>query len=153
MSDSSSPYSLDLTNSIYQSQYSFQINSYIFWPAMASSNFSIFAVTSLTASFTFERIHLSSSFRVPSLDMGRKLPSSSRRFIITNREAFQSLLAKFRHDSSRSILKRRSFPGLIPVDSINLSASAPYCSITSRGSTPFPNDLLIFLPSASLTSP
>ena len=46
-----------------------------------------------------------------------------------------------------------SFPGELPVTSKNLSASAPYFSITSSGSTPLPSDLDIFLPCSSRTMP
>ena len=37
-------------------------------------------------------------------------------------------------------------PGALPVISVNLNASAPYLSITSNGSIPFPRDLLILRP-------
>ena len=46
-----------------------------------------------------------------------------------------------------------SFPGEFPVIRVNLKASAPYFSTTSIGSTPFPRDLLIFLPWLSLIRP
>ena len=47
------------------------------------------------------------------------------RFIITKREAFQSLLAKLRIASQRSGKKRMSFPGELPVMMLKRSASAP----------------------------
>src|SRR5699024_5687191 len=39
------------------------------------------------------------------------------------------------------------------VTKVNLKASAPYKSITSSGSIPFPKDLLIFRPSSSSIRP
>ncbi len=39
-----------------------------------------------------------------------------------------------------------SFPGAFPVISVRRRASAPYWSMISSGSMPFPKDLLIFLP-------
>ena len=70
-----------------------------------------------------------------------------------NLEAFHTLLAKLRLASTLDQQKRISLPGAFPVISVYLNASAPYLSITSSGSIPFPNDLLIFLPWSSLTRP
>ena len=41
----------------------------------------------------------------------------------------------------------------VPINNPILRASAPYLSIISIGSIPFPNDLLNFLPDLSLTNP
>ena len=46
-----------------------------------------------------------------------------------------------------------SLPGAFPVIRVNLNASAPYLSITSNGSIPFPKDFDILRPCESLTSP
>ena len=46
-----------------------------------------------------------------------------------------------------------SFPIVEPDKTENLKASAPYCSITSSGSTPFPSVFDIFLPWLSLIIP
>ena len=46
-----------------------------------------------------------------------------------------------------------SLPGLFPVQSVRRSASAPYCSMTSIGSTPLPRDFDILRPCASRISP
>ena len=46
-----------------------------------------------------------------------------------------------------------SFPGLTPMTSEKRSASAPYWSMISSGSTPLPSDLLILRPCASRTRP
>ena len=110
---------------------------------------------SAVASLTREIIHLSSSLSIAfsAVATCNGLPSSSRRFIIVNLDAFQSLLAKLREDSSLSQINLVSLPGVIPVMSINLRASAPTLSITSSGSIPLPRDLLIFLPCSSRTSP
>ena len=43
--------------------------------------------------------------------------------------------------------------GALPVIRAMRRASAPYLSMTSRGSMPLPRDLLIFRPSESLTRP
>ena len=47
------------------------------------------------------------------------------RFIIRKREAFQILLAKFRMASQRSVKKRMSLPGELPVTRLKRRASAP----------------------------
>ena len=46
-----------------------------------------------------------------------------------------------------------SFPIVVPERTENLKLSAPYLSITSIGSIPFPNVFDIFLPWESLISP
>ena len=46
-----------------------------------------------------------------------------------------------------------SVPGLVPAASEKRSASAPYCSMTFKGSMPFPSDLLILRPWSSRTMP
>ena len=79
--------------------------------------------------------------------------SFSGRFMRTKRAAFQILLAKFRLDSTFSVEKRISLPGLLPVDRAKRSASAPYWAMTSSGSIPLPRDLDILRPCASRTKP
>ena len=74
-------------------------------------------------------------------------------FIWINLAAFQILFAKFLLEDTFSSENLISFPGLLPIAKVNLKASAPYLSIISRGSIPFPRDLDIFLPWASLTRP
>ena len=73
--------------------------------------------------------------------------------IIANRVAFQSLVAKLREPCTQSSEIGTSVPGLAPRARVNRSASAPYLSIQSSGSTTLPNDLDIFLPRASRTMP
>ena len=170
LSSSSSPHNLFLTSSIYQSQYSFQISSYTLWPASARSYLSNAFVTYSAASLTLLIIHLSSSLSakfskfvvspqaIPQQSLQHfaislKLPSSSCRFMITNLDAFHNLFAKFLADSSLSSLNLMSLPGVIPVVSMNLRASAPYWSMISSGSMPLPKDLDILRPCASLTKP
>ena len=60
---------------------------------------------------------------------------------------------KFLADSVLASIYLVSEPGAIPCVKEYLKLSAPYLSITSNGSIPFPKDLLIFLPCASLTIP
>ena len=67
---------------------------------------------------------------------------SSGRFISTKRAAFHSLLAKLR--LALDLLVARSAcrcPGLLPVARVKRRASAPYSSMTSRGSMPLPRAL------------
>ena len=78
---------------------------------------------------------------------------SSGRFIMINLAAFHILLAKFLEDFTLSSINLISFPGALPVASINLRASAPYWSMITSGSIPLPRDLDIFLPCESLTRP
>ena len=75
------------------------------------------------------------------------------RFMRTKRDAFHSLLAKFRAASIFSSEKRISFPGLLPVASAKRRASAPYLDMISSGSMPLPSDLDILRPCASRTRP
>ena len=79
--------------------------------------------------------------------------ATSPRFMSTKRLAFQILLAKLRADSTLSVEKRMSLPGETPITSEVRSASAPYWSMISSGSTPLPSDLLILRPCASRTRP
>ena len=118
---------------------------------MPSSKFSRFSVTSFTTVLALLRIHLSAVVNLLLSILLKSTPSS--KFISTNLAAFHILLAKFLPASTFSVENLRSFPGELPVVSANLSASVPYCSMTSSGSIPLPRDLLIFLPWASLTMP
>ena len=108
----------------------------------------MFSVTSLTTRFSRDRIHLSSCS-----NFSGRTHRSMVRFIITNRLAFQILLAKLRMASHRSGRKRISLPGAFPVTRLKRSASAPYCSATSSGSMPLPRDLDILRPFSSRTRP
>ncbi|MDR2411143.1 MAG: hypothetical protein LBD88_00595, partial [Candidatus Peribacteria bacterium] len=47
----------------------------------------------------------------------------------------------------------KSFQGVFQIERVNLKASVQYLVIISIGSIQFQRDLLIFLPSLSLTSP
>ena len=73
--------------------------------------------------------------------------------VMTYLAAFQTLLAKFRADSSLDSVNRRSLPGAVPVVRANLTASVPYLSANSKGSMVFPLVLLILAPLASLIKP
>ena len=74
-------------------------------------------------------------------------------FSSANRVAFHSLLQKLRAPAHHSSLTARSLPGLAPRARVKRSASAPYLSIHSSGSTLLPRDFDIFLPSLSRISP
>ena len=63
------------------------------------------------------------------------------------------MFAKFDAWSNFSGIYLISLPIVVPESTENLNASAPYSSITSNGSTPFPSVLDIFLPWLSLTIP
>ena len=108
-------------------------------------------VTSAISVLYLETIHLSSSAR--SAGSAAALSLSIVRFIWMKRDAFQILLQKLRLASTRSVEKRMSFPGLLPVASVKRSASAPYWSMISSGSMPLPSDLLILRPCASRRRP
>jgi len=82
-----------LTISIYQSQNSSHRKSWIFWTAMPSSYLSMFSVTSFVTVLILERIQRSEGRK--SFSSGSSIFSSGM-FIMIKREAFQTLLAKFR---------------------------------------------------------
>ena len=147
----SSPYKRAFVNSMYQSQNSDQMNSYISRAASPNSNLSRFSVTLLAVRFNLEIIHLSA--KVKSVSAGLKSASKFSRFISKNLEAFQILFAKFRADSTRCQENLKSLPGVLPVTNIKRNESAPYLSITSTGSIPFPNDFDILRFCSSRTSP
>ena len=67
--------------------------------------------------------------------------------------AFQILLAKFRDAWTQSSPIGTSVPGLAPRARVKRTASEPYASIQSSGSTTLPNDFDIFLPRSSRTRP
>ena len=146
-----SEFNLGFANSMYKSQNSFQINVYSFSAAIPNSYFSIFAVTSLTIWFFLEIIHLSVSWSVSKSTSFST--SKSSRFIRINLAALLILFAKFLFASTLLSCHLVSLPALFPVTREKRSTSAPYLSITSSGSIPFPRDLLIFLPCESLTKP
>ena len=68
------------------------------------------------------------------------------------RAAFQILLAKARYPSVRSSLKAMSVPGEAMAASVKRTASVPYFSVTSMGSSTLPLVFDIFCRSASRTS-
>ena len=70
-----------------------------------------------------------------------------------NRQAFHSLLQKFLPPSIRSSWNRMSWPWGAVETIPNLSPSAPYTSIKSRGSGELPSDLDILRPWASRMIP
>ena len=70
-----------------------------------------------------------------------------------NRVAFHSLLQKLRLPCTHSSPIGTSVPGLAPRARVKRSASDPYASIQSSGSTALPNDFDIFLPCLSRTMP
>ena len=72
---------------------------------------------------------------------------------MTNRAAFQSLLAKFLASSSFCGPYRWSMPAVAPWIRANRNASAPASSMTASGSTTLPFVFDIFLPSGSRMSP
>ena len=84
---------------MYQSQNSSQIKSNILETAIPSSNASILAVTSLTVSLSFDKIHLSTGSKSFSSGLTMSLPSI---FIMMNLDAFHTLLAKLRLFSTLS---------------------------------------------------
>ena len=137
-------------SSMYQSQYTSQMKSYIFCSATPISKASRFWLTSLARVLKRLMTHLSSVRRFSGSPLSSK---SSGRFIIMKREAFHSLLAKFLAAFTLSSVKRISFPGALPVASMKRRASAPYSSMTSSGSMPLPSDFDILRPCASRTRP
>ena len=74
-------------------------------------------------------------------------------FLIINRVAFHSLLAKLRPASSLAGVSLMSFPGDVPVDRAKRKASVPYFSRVSTGLSTLPLILLIFSPFSSRTRP
>ena len=98
------------------------------------------------------------NFQFKKLDISEKeqLSSTFEKFkpeIVINLAAFHILFAKFDACSNFSGIYLMSFPIVVPESTENLKLSAPYFSIISNGSTPFPNVLDIFLPWLSLTIP
>src|SRR5699024_3449108 len=120
-------------------------------PSSTNSYLFVFCVTWSIVSFKRVKIHLSANDFSPVRSISSYVKPSI--FISENREAFQTLFAKFHVDSTFSQWKRRSCPGVDPVNKKYLNESAPYLSITSIGSTPLPRDLDIFRPSASRIRP
>ena len=153
--DRSPAFRRTLAISTYQSQYSFQKNSYSNRAASFIWNSASSLFVSPATRSNRERIQRSSigvSLREPRSPSSFRLPPSSR-FETTNLEAFQILFAKFRALSSLSSDSRKSFPGAPPVASVNRNASQPYLSIASSGSTTLPRLFVIFLPCASRMRP
>ncbi len=107
-------------------------------------------MTSFTRRLNESRIHRSARVRVSGSVSGTSCPSM---FMRMKRAAFQILLAKLRLACTFSLEKRMSFPGLLPVASMNRSASAPYSPMILSGSIPLPSDLLILRPCSSRTRP
>ncbi len=70
------------------------------------------------------------------------------------RVAFHSLVAKLREPSTRAGDRRSRLAWLAASEAmVKRSASAPYLSISSRGSMALPLDFDIFWPFSSVTSP
>ena len=117
-------------------------------PRQANSYFSILFVISETAWLSLVKstcLHLSApafQFLPPRPPWGR-----NRLFVqqihYDKSQAFHNLFAKLRQDSSRSILKRRSFRAYARCQH-KAQCIRPYWSMISSGSMPFPRDLLIF---------
>src|SRR5215831_12906845 len=63
------------------------------------------------------------------------------RFESTSRDAFQTLLAKFRYPSTRSSDTRISRPWAARAAIVKRNASVPYLSVIVSGSATFPFDL------------
>ena len=123
---------------------------YKVFPTLLNSYLSIFSVISLIVLLVFVNIHLSISVRFSNV-YSSFLKFSM--FIRTNLEAFHSLLIKFHVDDTFSSSYLKSIPKDELVVKKYLKESAPYCSMTSIGSTPFPSDFDIFLPCLSLINP
>src|SRR3954447_15537938 len=95
-----------------------------------------------------DRIHASG----PVTDDGSS-PSTVAPDISANRVAFHSFVQKLRAPTTHSSLIAWSAPGFAPWSNDSRTASAPYASIHTSGSTTFPRDFDIFLPDASRTRP
>ena len=67
-------------------------------------------------------------------------------FISAKRAAFQIFVAKFLYPATRLSASFRSRPMAAIDAKVKRTASAPYFSISSRGSMTFPSDFAIFLP-------
>src|SRR5216683_2931790 len=115
--------SASLATSRYQSQYSFHTKEYRLRAASEISNASRFAVTSAIVDASRDRIQRSAGDRSSkaggSFDRG-----VSPRFMRTNREAFQSLLAKLRAPAVHSSWRKMSCPVACSA-SMNRKASVP----------------------------
>jgi len=83
----------------------------------------------------------------------RSASLSSPSPITMKRAVFHSLLAKLRLASTFSIASGTSCPGVTPVTSESRSASVPYSSMVSIGSTTLPLVFDIFCPWPSRTRP
>src|SRR5471030_1463650 len=85
---------------------------------------------------------------------GSKPLGNTAPFISAKRVAFQNLVAKLRDPSTLDVARRKRPAEEDAIDvTVKRSASAPYLSISSRGSMTLPLDLDIFWPFSSVTSP
>ena len=96
-----------LAISTYQSQYEFQKKSYNTCAVSPILKFSILLLTSFAVEFNLSKIHLSA---IVKLLKSISLPSTPSKFINTNLDAFQILLAKFLPYSNLSSLTLISCP-------------------------------------------
>src|SRR5690349_16552971 len=104
--------------------------------------------TAAVARASSPSIHL---LTVSLAEAGSKPFGSTAPFISEKRVAFHSLVAKLREPSTRADEKRRRPALLAASDAIvKRSASAPYLSISSSGSTTLPLDFDIFWPFSSV---
>ncbi len=88
-----------------------------------------------------------------SCSAGGSSPSIVAPFIRAKRVAFQILLANLLDAWTQSSPIGTSVPGLAPLARVKRTASEPYLSIQSSGSTTLPKDFDIFLPRSSRTRP
>src|SRR5262249_6493270 len=127
---------------------------------LANSNSSNSSSAWVITAPSLDKIHRSGTDSDP-ISAGVRLAPSGLAFaplicaplIRANRTAFHNLLQKLREPTTHSSLSATSPPGLAPLASVNLVASAPKRVIQSIGSTVFPRDFDIFLPCASRTRP
>ena len=107
----------------YQSQNSFHTKEYRDLAATETSKPSRFAVTSVIVAARRERIHRSAADRCS--EVGGAAPRGvSARFMMTKREAFHSLLAKFLAPAVHSSCRKMSWPVACSA-SMKRSASVP----------------------------
>ncbi|OQA84561.1 MAG: hypothetical protein BWY28_02883 [bacterium ADurb.Bin236] len=142
-----------MASSIYQSQKSLHIRSYIFCAASFRSYDSISSDTSLTTDAARESIHLSFKSSFAEFSSEASIPGASGAIIRMNLAVFHNLLQNPAPILNLSADTFTSCPIEPRYRKVNLIASAPNSSMISIGSITLPELLLIFFPVSSLISP
>src|SRR5437763_15009055 len=98
----------------------------------------------------FSRVRIHASAPVTADGIG---PSTVAPDISANRVAFHSFVQKLRAPTTHSSLIAWSAPGFARCSSDSRTASAPYATLHSSGSTTLPRDFDIFVPDEARTNP